>query len=279
MKYAIHAPNFATYSDPRALADLAHEAEDAGWDGFFLWDHVFWKQPQPQPVADTWTVLAAMAARTTRIILGPLITPLPRRRPWTVARQALTLDHLSGGRAVLGVGIGGDWFGDYSTFNEPPDDKTHGAMLDEALAIIASLWTGEPFSFQGEHYQVHDAQFLPRPVQGPRIPIWVAGVWPHKKPFRRAAQWDGVAAEGSGGNKLTPTDIADLRAYIMEHRQATGPFDITHIGRTPGDDRAAAQAIVAPYADAGVTWWLERIGDAGDSLESMRPRVRQGPPR
>ena len=121
MKFAIHAPNFATYSDPRAMAELAHEAEDAGWDGFFLWDHVFWKVPQPEPVADTWTLLAAMASRTNRITLGPLITPLPRRRPWTVARQAATLDHLSGGRLVLGVGIGGDWFGDYSAFGESPD--------------------------------------------------------------------------------------------------------------------------------------------------------------
>src|SRR5215218_8071647 len=195
MKYAIHAPNFATYSDPRALAELAHEAEDAGWDGFFLWDHVFWKVPQPEPVADTWTVLAAMAALTTRIMLGPLITPLPRRRPWTVARQAVTLDHLSGGRVVLGVGIGGDWFGDYSTFGEPAGDREHGEMLDEALAVITGLWTGEAFSYSGRHYTVKEAHFVPRPVQQPRIPIWVAGVWPNKKPFRRAALWDGVAAE------------------------------------------------------------------------------------
>jgi alkanesulfonate monooxygenase SsuD/methylene tetrahydromethanopterin reductase-like flavin-dependent oxidoreductase (luciferase family) len=280
MKYAIHAPNFATYSDPRALAELAHEAEEAGWDGFFLWDHVFWKVPQNQPVADTWTVLAAMAARTTRITLGPLITPLPRRRPWTVARQATTLDHLSGGRGVLGVGIGGDWFGDYSTFGESPDARAHGEMLDEALAIIAGLWSGEPFSYTGHHYQVTEAQFLPRPVQQPRIPIWVAGIWPNKKPFRRAAQWDGVAAEAPGDHgPLTPADFVDLRAYIQEHRQGTGPFDVTHIGRTPGTDPEAAQDIVAPYAEAGVTWWLERIGDQEDPLETMRPRVRQGPPR
>jgi len=279
MKYAIHVPNFATYSDPQALVALAQEAEDAGWDGFFLWDHIFWKAPQVEPVADTWTLLAAMASRTTRITLGPLITPLPRRRPWTVARQATTLDHLSGGRLVLGVGIGGDWFGDYSAFGESPDAATHGAMLDEALAIIAGLWGGAPFSFAGRHYQVQEAQFLPRPVQLPRIPIWVAGTWPNKKPFRRAAQWDGVVAEArSGGSALTPPDFVDLRAYIQEHRTGDGPFEVTHIGRTPGDDRAAAAAMVAPYAAVGVTWWLERIGDQQDSLVAMRPRVRQGPP-
>jgi alkanesulfonate monooxygenase SsuD/methylene tetrahydromethanopterin reductase-like flavin-dependent oxidoreductase (luciferase family) len=280
MKYAIHAPNFATYSDPQALAELAHEAEEAGWDGFFLWDHIFWKVPRPAPVADTWTLLTAMAMRTTRLTLGPLITPLPRRRPWTLARQATTLDHLSGGRLVLGLGLGGDWFGDYSTFGEPTDPVAHGAMLDEGLAILAGLWSGDPFSYQGQHYQVQAAQFLPRPLQQPRIPIWLAGTWPNKKPFRRAAQWDGVAAEGrSDHGPLQPQDIADLRAYIMAQRTSEAPFDITHIGRTPGADPAAGAAIVAPYAEAGVTWWLERIGDQDDALETMRPRVRQGPPR
>jgi alkanesulfonate monooxygenase SsuD/methylene tetrahydromethanopterin reductase-like flavin-dependent oxidoreductase (luciferase family) len=280
MKYAIHVPNFATYSDPRVMVELAHEAEDAGWDGFFLWDHIFWKVPQPEPVADTWTLLAAMAARTTRITLGPLITPLPRRRPWTIARAATTVDHLSGGRLVLGVGIGGDWFGDYSAFGELIDAPTHGVMLDEALAIITGLWSGEPFSFSGQYYQVHEAAFLPRPLQQPRIPIWVAGNWPNKKPFRRAAQWDGVAAEArSGQSALLPADFVDMRAYIQEHRRGAGPFDITHIGRTPGGDRAAAEAIIAPYAEAGVTWWLERLGDRQDPLEQMRARVYQGPPR
>jgi alkanesulfonate monooxygenase SsuD/methylene tetrahydromethanopterin reductase-like flavin-dependent oxidoreductase (luciferase family) len=280
MKFAIHAPNFATYSDPRAMAELAHEAEDAGWDGFFLWDHYFWKVPQNEPVADTWTLLTAMAARTERITLGPLITPLPRRRPWTIARQAATLDHFSGGRVVLGVGIGGDWFGDYSAFAEPVDDKTHGEMLDEALAVITGLWSGEPFSFSGKHYQVKDALFIPAPLQRPRIPIWVAGNWPNKKPFRRAAQWDGVAAEARKDlGTLKPQDFVDLLGYITEQRGSNAPFDATHIGRTPGDDQAAALDIIRPYAEAGVTWWLERIGDRQDPIEDARPRVRQGPPR
>lgn len=281
MKYAVHAPNFDTYSDPQAMVNLAREAEDAGWDGFFLWDHVLWKEPHGRalPVADTWSLLAAIASRTSRITLGPLITPLPRRRPWTVARQAATLDHLSGGRLVLGVGIGGDWFGDYSAFGESPDSPRHGEMLDEALTVISGLWKGEPFSFAGQHYQVREAEFLPRPVQQPRIPIWVAGNWPNKKPFRRAAQWDGAVPEARGDRgPLTPQDFVALRAYIKEHRRGEGAFEVTHIGRTPGDDQNAAAEIVAPFAEAGVTWWLERIGDEGDSLEEARPRVRQGPP-
>lgn len=280
MKYALHLPNFASYSDPRAMANLAHEAEDSGWDGLFLWDHVFWKRPQQEPVADTWTMLAAMAARTERIILGPLITPLPRRRPWSVARQAATLDHLSQGRIVLGVGIGGDWFGDYSAFGETEGDKEHGEMLDESLAIIAGLWNGEPFSYTGKHYKVQDAQFIPRPYQKPRIPIWVAGNWPNLKPFRRAAQWDGVAAEARKDiGALTPDHFKEMSAYIKENRPSNEPFDITHIGRTPGDDNNAALDIVTPYAEAGVTWWLEHVRDQQETLDELRPRIHQGPPK
>lgn len=282
MKYAIHAPNFGTYSDPRLLAELAYEAEDSGWDGFFLWDHIMWKWPpheKQEPSSDTWTLLAAIAARTERIRLGPLVTPLPRRRPWTVARQAVTIDHLSGGRLVLGAGIGGDWFGDYSAFGEPSGEKEHGEMLDEALEIISGLWSGEPFSYSGTYYQLRDAHFVPRPLQQPRIPIWIAGFWPSKKPYRRAARWDGVAAEArSDLGYLKPQDFEEIRTFINEHRTHDGQFDVTHIGRTPGEDRSAAVDMVAPYAEAGVTWWLERIGDRQDTLEEMRPRVRQGPP-
>lgn len=280
MKFALHVPNFDTYSDPRALSQLAYEAEDSGWDGFFLWDHYFWSWQEPVPVGDTWTLLTAITARTERLIIGPLITPLPRRRPWTVARQAATLDHLSGGRLVLGVGIGGDWFHDYSAFGEVMGDKEHGEMLDEGLAILDGLWRGEPFSYDGQHYQVKDALFIPRPQQEPRIPIWVAGNWPNKKPFRRAARWDGIAAEARRDvGTLTPGHFNEMRAYINEFRDPAKPFDVTHIGRTPGDDPAAATAVVAPYAEAGVTWWLEHVRKPEDTLEVMRPRVHQGPPR
>lgn len=279
MKFALHIPNFASYSDPRAMANLAREAEDSGWDGLFLWDHVFWKRPQPEPVADTWTLLAAIAALTNRITIGPLITPLPRRRPWTIARQAATLDHLSQGRLILGVGIGGDWFGDYSAFNETEGDVAHAEMLDEALDIISGLWSGKPFTYSGKHYTIRDAQFIPTPYQRPRIPIWIAGNWPNLKPFRRAAQWDGAAAEGRKdvGN-LQPHHFKEMLAYIKQNRPTADPFDITHIGRTPGDNPSAARDIIAPYAEAGVTWWLEHVHDQQETLEQLRPRIRQGPP-
>jgi len=274
MRFAVNVPNFGpVFGDPRAIAALAREAEAAGWDGFFIWDHVLWLHPENQPVAEPWVALAAIAAATERIRLGPLVTPLPRRRPWQVARQAVSLDQLSGGRLTLGVGIGGDWFGDYSRFGEPADDKTHGEQLDEALAILTGLWSGEPFSHAGGHYTVSEAQFLPRPVQQPRIPIWVAGVWPGTRPFRRAARYDGIAPMARAMDALlTPDEVRDLRAYIARHRPSGAPFDVV-LG---GPDLAGEQ--YAAYAAAGVTWYQVGAGDA-DSLDQARERLRRGPPR
>ena len=276
MKYALYMPNFGTSADPQRVADLAREAEEAGWDGFFLSDNILWTDPQAQPVGDPWVLLAAIAVATSRVRLGTLVTPLPRRRPWSVARQATTIDHLSNGRLILGVGSGGDWFGDYSAFGEPADDTTHAELLDEALTVIAGLWSGAPFSFDGAHYHVQNAQFLPRPVQQPRIPIWVGGVWPHKKPFRRAARWDGVAAEG-GATHLTPQDYRAIVPYLAALRDAATPFDVTALGETAGADPASV-AKVAAYAEAGVTWWLEWINGGRDLLAQMHQRIRQGPP-
>jgi alkanesulfonate monooxygenase SsuD/methylene tetrahydromethanopterin reductase-like flavin-dependent oxidoreductase (luciferase family) len=185
MQYALDLPPFGELADARALAALAHEAEDAGWDGFFIWDHI---QTEPSmPVADPWVALSALAMTTERIRLGALVTPLPRRRPWKLARETVTLDRLSNGRLILGVGIGSDhWHHELSTFGEPVDDQTRAAMLDEGLEVLTGLWSGEPFSHQGQHYTVQSARFLPMPVQSPRIPIWVAGIWPRKAPLRRA---------------------------------------------------------------------------------------------
>ena len=142
MRFAIDLPPFGLFSDPSLVADLAHEAEEAGWNGFFLWDHINYKledSSESVPIADPWIALAAIALRTTSIKLGPMVTPLARRRPWKLARETVTLDRLSGGRLVLGVGLGSDYDGEYSDFGEPPDARVHGAMLDEALAILTRL--------------------------------------------------------------------------------------------------------------------------------------------
>jgi alkanesulfonate monooxygenase SsuD/methylene tetrahydromethanopterin reductase-like flavin-dependent oxidoreductase (luciferase family) len=172
----------------------------------------------------------------------------------------------------LGVGIGGDWFGDYSRFGEPPDDRTHGEQLDEALQVVTGLWGDTPFSYAGRHYTVHDTQFLPAPIQ-PRIPIWVAGVWPGTKPFHRAAQYDGVAPIARGENtKLAPDDIRAMIGYIRQHRTAAEPFDVVLAGPPLAAEQYAA------YADAGVTWYQDGFM-WDDSVDTVRAHIRRGPPK
>jgi alkanesulfonate monooxygenase SsuD/methylene tetrahydromethanopterin reductase-like flavin-dependent oxidoreductase (luciferase family) len=275
MRYALNVPNFGAFADARALAELAHEAEEAGWDGFFLWDHIGgW----PAPTADPWVALAAMAMTTSRIKLGPLVTPLPRRRPWKLARETATLDHLSHGRLILGVGIGDDALGrEYSAYGESGDNKLHGEMLDEALDVLTGLWRGEQFSYTGKHYTISDAQYLPAPVQQPRIPIWVAVTLPHKRPLRRAARWDGVCPIQSNQQHLTPQQVRELLAIVHETRPATEPFDVVLAGYT-GDlskDEAAEQ--LGRLAEAGVTWWQEGVLP-DNTLDDLRAQIQYGPP-
>ncbi|HEY0755068.1 MAG TPA: LLM class flavin-dependent oxidoreductase [Ktedonobacteraceae bacterium] len=276
MKFAINTPNFGFYSDVRLMAELAHEAEVAGWDGFFLWDHIGSGPDWPATFADPWITLAAQALATQRIKLGPIVTPLPRRRPWKLARETVTLDHLSQGRLILGVGSGSDFGREYSCFGEETSAKVHGAQVDEALEVLTRLWSGKPFSYTGVHYQVKDACFLPEPLQKPRIPIWVAGTWPNKKPLRRAAQWDGVCPVANE-RELTPADYRELSAYVQSQRASTEPCEIVAAGHTTGTDRARDTATVASFAEAGVTWWQEGF-DWHYSPEQVRTRIRQGPP-
>jgi alkanesulfonate monooxygenase SsuD/methylene tetrahydromethanopterin reductase-like flavin-dependent oxidoreductase (luciferase family) len=278
MRYAFDTPQFGPYANPKLLAELARDAEDAGWDAFFIWDHI--QVNWPDSVADPWIAMAAMAIATKRILLGPIVTPLYRRSPWKLARETVTLDHLSDGRLVLGVGLGGDMFGEISTFDHPLDDKTRAAMLDEGLAVLLGLWSGEKFSHEGTHYKVRETQFLPMPVQKPRIPIWVAGAWPRKPPFRRAARFDGVVPVSSDIEKsLTPDDTRAIVAFIKSHRTSDAPFDVVHSGETAGENAEQDREIVAPYIEAGATWWLEGILPWKTSLDKVRTRIRKGPPR
>ena len=280
MRYGLELAPWGPYADPRALARLAQTAEAAGWDGVFLWDSML-HDPDDLPKADPWLALAAVALATERVRLGTMVTPLPRRRPWQLARQAVTLDHLSGGRLILGVGLGDPseeefaWFGEIGT-----DHRTRARQLDEGLAILDGLWRGEPFAFAGEFYRLHEMTFLPRPVQTPRIPIWVGGWWPNTAPMRRAARWDGVHP-GRLGRPLSPDDVRALVAYVAEHRSAPEPFDVAVGGTTPGDDPSAARDQVAAVATAGATWWMETCGVEGRLFppERIEARVRQGPPR
>jgi len=277
MKYAIYVPNFDTFGSVHTLVELAKSAESAGWDGFFLWDHLLPDADSALgPVADPWIALTAIAGTTSRLRIGALITAFPRRRPWKLARETVTLDHYSAGRLIVGAGIGGDWWREYSAVGESPDNRVHGDMLDEGLAVLTGLWTGNPVKYQGKYYSLENAHFLPASFQTPRIPIWIAGVWSGTRPFRRAAQWDGIFPTGRNGT-LTPDDIREMREYIAQYRTATTPFDIVFGGRAHEIAPEDRNAHVAEYAAAGVTWWLESVW-ADVALASVQSIIADGPP-
>ena len=277
MQYAFDVANFGPYADPRVLADLAHRAEDSGWDGFFIWDHV--QVSWPDAVGDPTVQLAAIAIATSRIKFGPMVTPLPRRHPWKLAREAATLDQLSGGRLILGIGLGGDWFTELSTFGYPLDDVKRAELLDEGLAIVSGLLSGEQFSFAGKHYTIKPTRFMPKPIQ-PRIPIWLAGAWPRPRPFRRAARYDGVVPMSSNIEKdLSTDDVRAIAKFIKENRISAGPFDIVHAGDTAGKSKREGADVVAPFIEAGATWWNEAPLPWKTTLDDVRTRIAAGPPR
>lgn len=275
MRFALNVPNFGEYGDPRLLAGLAREAEESGWDGFFLWDHIAWEGAAHY--ADPWISLSAIAVETGRIRIGPMVTPLPRRRPWKVAHEAATLDRLSDGRLTLGLGIGGRER-EFGYFGEEADAKRRAAMLDEGLEILTKMWGAEPFTHRGEHYEITEAHLTPPPSQRPRIPIWVAGTWPRKRPFLRALRWDGYAPEGVDGSPLTPEDVREMAESAPEQRVNVEPLDIRISGSTRGLGRDEARRKVARLAEAGATWWDETLPPSGMSLGEARERVRLGPP-
>jgi alkanesulfonate monooxygenase SsuD/methylene tetrahydromethanopterin reductase-like flavin-dependent oxidoreductase (luciferase family) len=283
MRFAVDFPTSGEFSNPRLLAELAREAENAGWDGCFVWDHV--QLGSAELIADPWITLTAIALATSRIRIGTLVTPLFRRNPWKLARETVTLDHLSEGRLILGVGSGSDVFGEISAFGGPLDDRIRAEMLDEGLAVLTGLWTGEQFSFDGKHYRVNQARFRPAAFQSPRIPIWVAGTWPKKPPFRRAARYDGIVpVAGDFSHSISPVQLVELLGYIKALRTTESLFDVVHLENRASSeaDRGRSEAdreIVAAYAAAGATWWVETIGPSQFPLEELRRRIRNGPPK
>ena len=267
--------------DAQSAADITQEAESAGWDGVFIADAIDIGMPghPPFPWFDPWIVLAAMAMNTERIRIGTMITAVPRRRPWKLARETVTLDQLSKGRLIFGAGLGAaEDDGGFHKVGEAMDLKVRANRLDEGLAILAGLWTGKPFSFSGEHYQVKEMMMLPPPVQSPRIPVWVPGVWTKTKSMQRALKWDGIIPQKyKSMERMTPAEVLALKQFVDENRSSNEPFDIVVGGTTPGGNRKRATATVRQFEDAGATWWLESFMMA--SWEKMRKRVNQGPPR
>ena len=261
---------------PRVVAELAREVEEAGWDGVFYWDGICVGDMETY---DPWVVMAAMAMRTERVRIGAVLTPLARRRPWKLARETVTLDHLSGGRLVLPVGLGALDDGGFSKVGEPTDKKVRAQLLDESLEILTGLWSGKPFSYQGEHYRLEEMTFRPTPVQRPRIPVWVVGAWPSRKSMGRTLRYDGVLVAAVGGSPVTPETIREISEYTEENREGDGPFDIVWEGQTPGEDPERVASIVRPYAEAGATWWIESPWTPPNEPDDLRVRIRQGPPR
>jgi len=275
----VGVPNVGTFGDPRLLVDLAVAAEEAGWDGFFLWDHLLWDDPQGH-VADPTVVISAVAARTERIRIAIMVNSLARRRPAKVARETATLDVLTAGRLIVGAGLG-TLTSEFTAFGESADPRVRAARLDESLHLLDALWTGQPVTFHGEYLTAAGVTMLPRPVQRPRIPIWCGGRWPNKRPFRRAARWDGVMPVHTGyglGETMPPAELRAIVTYTQEHRKETGPFDVALEGRTDGSAADRGGQLVASYVRAGLTWWIEALGWwRGTPAEAMA-RVRQGPP-
>ncbi len=277
LRYGLYVPNFGKAASPRALARVAQEAEASGWDGFFVWDHIL-EWDRPVAIFDSFTILAAISTSTERIRVGTTVTPLPRLKPWIVAKQVATLDHLSGGRMTLGVGLGGEESTDYARFGETADTRVLAEKLDESLEVITGLWSGRPFSFSGKHYSVKKTVFRPTPVQKPRVPIWVGGFWPRKGPFLRASRWEGVIPLVLPERLARPSEITDIARFVEEHRGGLSGFDIVEINWTTGRNRNANAAKVQPFVEAGITWWLESLYTMSDSPQRMLERVRRGPP-
>jgi alkanesulfonate monooxygenase SsuD/methylene tetrahydromethanopterin reductase-like flavin-dependent oxidoreductase (luciferase family) len=233
---------------------------------------------------DAWSLLAAMAVRTDRVRLGTMLTPLPWRRPWKVASQVATLDQISGGRAVLAVGVGATDT-DLPDTGEVTDLRGRAERMDEGIDLIRALWDGET-GYEGQHYRFRtgrmDLDSAARPVQE-RIPIWVVGVWPRPKSMRRVLRCDGIIPQyETAGRDPGPDDARAVRRWLSEHGKGTG-FDIVADGESPTEDRAAAAALVRPWTQAGCTWWLETRWemphDSADRMRQITERIEAGPPR
>ncbi|ELP62550.1 LLM class flavin-dependent oxidoreductase [Streptomyces turgidiscabies] len=266
LRSALWLPLFDDLADPAAIARLAAEAEEAGWHGVFVWDHLSWRAPVRR-VADPWITLAAVATATERLRFGPMVTPLARRRPPKVARETATLDRLGAGRLTLGVGLGSDRFaGELSATGEELDDRRRGQMLDESLEILTAAWSGRPVHHHGRHYTVDGISFLPGPVQRPGVPVWAAGLPGSARPLRRAARHDGFVPV----NLEHPDQLADIVTTLTGlRRRTTTPYDIA-VPLPPGADPA-------PYVPAGATWWLAEFAPETVSLDQVRGVLRDGP--
>lgn len=253
--------------------DLARTAEAHGWDGVFTWDGIH--VGDAMEVHDPWVLMAAFAMATERVRIGAMIQPLARRRPWKVARESVTLDHLSNARFTLCVGLGAVDDSGWGRVGEETDRRVRAEKLDETLVILGGLWSGEPFGFSGAHYGFEPMAFRPTPIQRPRIPIWVVGAWPAERSMARAARHDGLMPNVVGGGRYTPEMVGEMRDWIVERRGSIDGYDIVLEGPTePGD----ADDELRRFAAAGATWWIDADWESSDPA-TLRRRIEAGPPR
>jgi len=283
MRCSINIPNFGDFADPETVGRVAAAAEAAGWDALFVWDHVVHYKSRGRSFGDPWMLLTAAALTTSRIRLGPLVTPIPRRRPEQVARQVSTLDNLSDGRVIFGAGLGGPIEDEYGSFGEPTDPRMLAERLDEGLTLLDRYWSGDAVTHHGRHYEVEEVTLLPTPVQRPRVPVWIGGYWPRRAPMRRAARWDGAVPlfeSASHGHAPPPNEVSDLAAYVRAHRDGNDePFELVVGGQSP--TRAAeARDLLGPLIEAGATWWDERrpAGEDLNRADLVLRRIEAGPP-
>ncbi len=272
MRYGIVTANLGEYADPRVAVRLARAAEAAGWESFFVWDHLGFVRGVPS--GDPYVILSAVAATTTHLKLGLAVTPLARRRPQVVANALASLDLLSSGRAIFGAGLGGAPE-EFTAFGDPGGALRRAAMLDEGLAILVGFWSGETVTHHGPHYTVEGVSLAPRPLQRPRVPIWIGGEGPPA--LRRAARWDGWLAPTTnpdGSPSKSPARIAEMVAEIRRHRTKYAPFEVAVDGHSEAGDPTLPRV----YGAAGATWWLEIIHGMRGPLDGMIARVEAGPP-
>jgi alkanesulfonate monooxygenase SsuD/methylene tetrahydromethanopterin reductase-like flavin-dependent oxidoreductase (luciferase family) len=276
MRFGVFLPPFAEFAEPQRVVALSKLAEESGWDGLFLWDHML--AAPGMAVADPWVIMGAVAAGTSRIRMGALVTPLPRRRPWVLSRQMATLDRLSDGRLIGGVGLGDDGWSEFSSFGEVTDPVTRGQMLDEGLELLQRFLSGEPVKYQGRHYTVDAPPLLPKPRQDP-LPLWGAVRWPNRKPLARIAKLQGcfpIFATASGLPPPDPGDIVALRAALTA-LGARLDHDIVVRCSLSAEDPAGVPAALAALEDSGVTWVLEGF-PPGASPDRVADVVADGPP-
>jgi alkanesulfonate monooxygenase SsuD/methylene tetrahydromethanopterin reductase-like flavin-dependent oxidoreductase (luciferase family) len=273
VKFGLDVATTGEWSEPLLLVELAVDAEAAGWDGFFLWDIML--TDDDAPVAEPWTTLAAIAARTQRIRIGAMVTPLVRRLPWEVARHSVSVDQLSRGRLIFAAGLGFS-VRELERLGTNADLRSRAELMEQSLDMVDRLWRGESVTDSGPGFDVHDVRTMPVPVQQPRIPVWLAAGWPRLRPLRRAARWDGVylmTNNQATDARLRADEVAEAIEFIRGERGHLDGFDVAaNVGTSADADGGAAAN--REMAEAGATWTLELTPD---TLAEHRALIRRGP--